>query len=79
MPTRVRLKELLEQHNITIYALQKETERQGHRLSYQALHALATNPEPGSVRLSTLDSVLIALSALTKKDLRISDLLEREP
>lgn len=76
MPTRVRLKTILEGHGISIYALQKETERQGNKISYQSLHALASNPEPGSIRLKTLDGVLLALRSLTNKKLTICDLLE---
>lgn len=78
MPTRLRLKTILEESGISIYALQKETERQGNKISYQSLHALATNPEPGSIRLRTLDAVLLALRSLTKKRLTICDLLEYE-
>ena len=76
MPTRLRLKPILEESGISIYALQKETERQGNKVSYQSLHALATNPEPGSIRLRTLDAILLALRSLTSKNLTICDLLE---
>ena len=78
MPTRLRLKTILESNSISIYALQKETERLGNKVSYQSLHALASNPEPGSIRLRTLDSVLLALRSLTNKRLTICDLLEFE-
>lgn len=78
MPTRLRLKTILESNKISIYALQKETERQGNKVSYQSLHALANNPEPGSIRLRTLDAVLLALRSLTGKPLTICDLLEYE-
>ena len=78
MPTRLRLKAILEESSISIYALQKETERQGHKVSYQSLHALASNPEPGSIRLKTLDAILLALRSLTGKKLTVCDLLEYE-
>lgn len=79
MPTRIRLKTLLEQHGISVYALQKKTEEQGNRISYQALHALVNNPEPDSIRLRTLDAVLLALRDLVgDKNLDISDLLGYE-
>jgi len=76
MPTRIRLKEILQKRNITIYALQKKTEEQRNRISYQALHALANNPTPDSVRLHTLDAVISALRSLTGEHITVSDLLE---
>lgn len=78
MPTRLRLKTILEENGLSIYALQKETERLGNKVSYQSLHALASNPEPGSIRLRTLDAVLLALRSLTNKRLTVCDLLEYE-
>lgn len=76
MPTQVRLKEVLQRHNITIYALQKKTEEQQNRVSYQALHALANNLTPYSLRLNTLDAVISALRSLTSEHIAVSDLLE---
>jgi DNA-binding Xre family transcriptional regulator len=76
MPTQVRLKEVLQKHDITIYALQKKTEEQGNRISYQALHALVHNPTPNSVRLKTLDALVAALCSLTGEHITVSDLLE---
>ncbi len=76
MPTRLQIKSILERHGISVYALQKKTEEQGRRISYQALHALVNNPEPDSIRLNTLDATLLALRSLTGEDLTICDLLE---
>lgn len=76
MPTRIRLKEILQTRGVTIYALQKRTEQQGTRISYQALHALVHNPAPDSVRLNTLNAIIKALRSLTKEHITISDLLE---
>ena len=78
MPTRIRLKSLLDKHDITIYALQKMTEKRGNRVSYQALHALANNPNHDSVRLKTLDAVIDALRVMTQEPLTVCDLLEYE-
>jgi hypothetical protein len=78
MPTRLKIKSILERHSVSIYALQKKTEEQGRRISYQALHALVNNPEPHSIRLNTLDAVLLALRDLTNEKLTICDLLEYE-
>ena len=73
MPTRMKLAEFLKQHNITVYALAKETEG---KLSRTALYHLAN--EPKGVQFETLDVLVNALSKMTGRKVSISDLLEYE-
>jgi DNA-binding Xre family transcriptional regulator len=68
---RWKLKDYLDRHGITVYQLAKQTEG---KLSRNALYNLADNPE--SIRFENLDTIIIALKEITKKQLKVSDLLE---
>lgn len=67
-----KLKDLLEQNNITVYKLADVS-----GVPRNTLYNLV-NKEPSRVDLGTLDAVLEALDKLTGKRVKVSDLLERD-
>lgn len=75
MPTRIKLKSLLDENGISVYRLSKETKG---RLSIQSLYNLTGEPPPSRIELASLDAIVEALRALTGKDIRVCDLLEYE-
>jgi DNA-binding Xre family transcriptional regulator len=74
MPTKWKLKEFLEHHDITVYRLAKET---GDQLTRNTLYNLTTK-EPKRIELNTIDVLIPALEQLTGKRVELSDLLEYE-
>lgn len=71
MPTRWKLKEFLDDHSITVYALAQKTEG---KLSRNALYHLASRPK--GIQFETLDVLVPILSEMTGKKLTVADLLE---
>lgn len=67
-----KLRNVLEQHNISVYRLADVS-----GVPRNTLYNLV-NKEPARVDLGTLDAVLTALDSLTGKRVTVSDLLERE-
>ncbi len=74
MPTRWKLKEFLDKHQITVYELAKHT---SGRLSRNALYKLA-NEAPAQLRISTIDTLIPALERMTGQRVELNDLLEYE-
>jgi DNA-binding Xre family transcriptional regulator len=73
MPTRWKLKEFLDDYNITVYALAQKTEG---KLSRNALYHLASNPK--GIQFETLNVLVPILSEMTGQKLSVSDLLDYE-
>lgn len=67
-----KLKDVLKQHNITVYRLADAS-----GIPRNTLYNLV-NKEPVRVDLGTLDAVLNALDDLTGERVSVSDLLERD-
>ena len=74
MPTRWKLKEVLDGHGITPYQLSLKVEA---KLSRNAIYSLVRE-QPNRLQLSTLDTLIPALCELTGSRIRINDLLEYE-
>jgi DNA-binding Xre family transcriptional regulator len=72
MPMRWKLQEFLEKHNITVYALAKET-----TIARNTLYNL-TNKAPARIDLETLNELIPALERVTKKRVELTDLLDYE-
>lgn len=67
-----KLRDVLEQHNITVYKLADVS-----GVPRNTLYNLV-NKEPARVDLGTLEAVLTALDSLTGTRVNVSDLLERD-
>lgn len=70
MPVAWKLKEFLEEHQITAYKLKKAAD-----IGQGTVYRLAKNEADG-ISLETLDAVLDALCALTGKKVKLTDILE---
>lgn len=75
MPTRWRLKEFLQDHEITPYALSQQT---AGKLSMKSVYNLVADTPPTNVRVTTFDALIPALEQLTGRRVEISDLLGYE-
>lgn len=76
MPTRIRLKDLLEENGITVYRLGRETKG---KLSMQSLYNLTDAADPPKrIELASLDAIVEAMRSLTGKHIKVCDLLEYE-
>ena len=74
MPTRIRLKELLDEQGVTVYKLAKQTEG---KLSIQSLYNLTSVKNPAKrIELESLDAIIEALFSITGKRFTVCDLLE---
>lgn len=73
MPTRWKLKEFLDNHGITVYALAQKTEG---KLSRNALYHLASHPK--GIQFETLDVLVPVLSEMTGSKVSVADLLDYE-
>ena len=71
---RWKLKEYLETHNITPYRLSKETEGE---VSMNAIYNAASE-DLSSIKFETLDAVIRALRRITRRKVKVQDLLEYE-
>ena len=67
-----KLREVLKQHNITVYKLSSVS-----GIPKNTLYNLV-NKEPSRIDLGTLSAVLGALDALTGRRVKINDVLERD-
>lgn len=74
MPHRWRLKEFLDQHGITRYALAKKLAGQ---LTQNTVYNLADDPD--YIKINTFDVLIPALRALTGEEVTVADLLVWEP
>jgi transcriptional regulator with XRE-family HTH domain len=70
---RWRLKEYLDEHGLSAYALTKAT-----KLSPNAIYSIARG-ETNQVRLETLGGLLVGLRKLTGEDVSFDAVLEFEP
>lgn len=75
MPTRIKLKRLLQQRGISVYRLSQETKGQ---LSIQSLYNLTGEPPPKRIELASLDAIVEALHRITGEEITVCDLLEYE-
>jgi hypothetical protein len=75
MPTRWKLREFLEAHNITPYRLAQETAGQ---LGMKSIYNLVKEPPPDRLRIRTFDVLIPALERLTGEAVQVSDLLDYE-
>ena len=75
MPTMWRLKDYLQQHNVTPYALAIKTEG---KLSRNTIYSLVRE-QPQRLQLKTLDVLIPALTELTGEPVDVTDLLAYEP
>lgn len=71
---RWKLSDFLQQHNITPYALARETKGVSQKVVYRL-----ANDETDGVRFGTLAALMDSLSALTGKNVTFDDLLEFDP
>lgn len=71
---RWKLSDFLQRHNITPYALSRETKG----ISQKVVYRLA-NDETNMVRFDTLAALMEGLSTLTGKPVTFDDLLEFDP
>ena len=69
-----KLKEYLETHQITPYRLSKEVEGE---VSMNAVYN-AVSKDLSSVKFETLDAIIRALRRLTRRKVKVADLLEFE-
>jgi DNA-binding Xre family transcriptional regulator len=69
---RWKLKEFLETHEITPYRLAKEVEGE---VSLNAVYNMLSE-DLSSVKFATLEAVIRALRKLTKRKVKVQDLLE---
>jgi Cro/C1-type HTH DNA-binding domain len=76
MPTKLKLKEFLDAHKITVYALAKKTEG---KLSRNSLYSLTSqdNP-PKGILFESLDVLIPTLREMIGKQVQIKDLIEFE-
>lgn len=74
MPTRLKVKQLLDELGVTVYRLSQETEG---KLSRQSLYNLtsSTNP-PKRIELESLDAIIEGLRTITGRSASVCDLLE---
>jgi len=70
MPLRWKLKNYLDAHGISVYALAKKVE--GH-LSRNATYHLTHNPK--GIQFDTLEAIISALRQLTGTPVEVTDLL----
>lgn len=71
---RWKLSDSLQKHNITSYALPRETKGVSQKVVYRL-----ANDETDGVRFGTLAALMDILSALTGKTVSFDDLLEFDP
>lgn len=74
MPTQMKLKEFLEERDISVYRLAQETEGSLSRTSLYSLTS-QTSP-PKGILFESLDTLIPALRELTGEEVNIEDLLE---
>ena len=75
MPTRWKLKEFLQEHDISPYALSQQTTG---KLSMKSVYNLVADTPPTNIRTTTFDALIPALEQLTGKHVDITDLLAYE-
>ena len=70
-----KLKEFLEEHNLTAYRLAQQTTK---KVSQNAVYN-AANGDISRIDFNTLDGIIVGLSELTNEEVVVSDLIERVP
>lgn len=74
--TQWKLKEYLQEHNIKAWAIVEEAEKLGYNLGGSNIYRLTTDDGPANVNRKTLTALIAALRSLTKRKVKVSDLLE---
>ena len=75
---RWKLEKYLEEHGIKALAVEQEAQRLGHTFGKNSIYRLLRDDGPENINRRTLVVLIETLRSLTRRKVKVSDLLEYE-